>query len=184
MLFLPHGAIHWDGIFQLIGFGLLCLVVFANMFAVYVGVAQPYHTYRLMTAGPTGFESAAAYYLHKDIISYRHAAVKLMLLSMPVFCFSSAFRMVVKFDTDITIQKNLDLPMVPIDIRIEEMICFLFYMINGILMLSVHRRHEYVFRAMYNVMFEVSASPASFLNQVRNLMTPRIMNGNRDPLDV
>jgi len=32
----------------------LSIVHYLNIIATYVGVAQPYHTIRLMTAGPTG----------------------------------------------------------------------------------------------------------------------------------
>ena len=45
---------HLDSTCQFVAFGLLALVHFLNIIATYVGVAQPYHTVRLMTAGPTG----------------------------------------------------------------------------------------------------------------------------------
>merc|ERR1712151_1036541 len=92
------GGIHIDGIWQLIGFMLLSLVVFAEIFAVYVGVAQPYHTYRLMTAGPTGFEAATMYYLDNGIIFWRHTAIRLMLYSLPIYVTSHAFRFIPQFD--------------------------------------------------------------------------------------
>ena len=48
----PHK--HMDSTCQFIAFILLGVVHFLNIIATYVGVAQPYHTVRLMTAGPTG----------------------------------------------------------------------------------------------------------------------------------
>merc|ERR1712113_456220 len=78
--------------------GMLGIVLFLNLVATYVGVAQPYHTIRLMTGGPTGFEGSALYYLNKNIAAWRHFAVSGALLSLPLFVASSAFRMVFKFD--------------------------------------------------------------------------------------
>lgn len=89
-----------DGVFQLVGFVLMNIVLFANVLATYVSVAQLYFTYRLMTAGPTGFEMASSFYLNPNIAFWRHAAVKNMLLSLPVFLFASAFRFLVKFDQE------------------------------------------------------------------------------------
>merc|ERR1719471_545799 len=110
----------FDGICQFLGFSLMCLVLFANMLATYVGVAQPYHTYRLMTAGPTGFETAAAYYLNRDIVAWRHLSVKLMLLSMPVFVVSCGFRLLVKFDRDGRMEHELPYD-VPLYVRAEAL---------------------------------------------------------------
>eukprot|EP00435_Cladocopium_sp_Y103_P069570 s148_g33.t1 len=91
---------HMDSCCQLAAMCLLSVVHYLNIIATYVGVAQPYHTIRLMTAGPTGFESAACYYLNKNIIAWRHFAVFGALFSMPLFLASSGLRMIVKFDRD------------------------------------------------------------------------------------
>eukprot|EP00439_Symbiodinium_sp_Y106_P016370 s7757_g2.t1 len=91
---------HLDSTCQFIAFVLLGLVHLLNVIATYVGVAQPYHTVRLMTAGPTGFESAACYYLNKNIIAWRHFAIKGALISLPMFVASTGLRMVVKFDRE------------------------------------------------------------------------------------
>merc|ERR1711920_947798 len=77
---------------------MLGIVLFLNMVATYVGVAQPYHTIRLMTGGPTGFEASALYYLNKNIAAWRHFAVAGALISLPLFVAASAFRMVFKFE--------------------------------------------------------------------------------------
>merc|ERR1719230_2441827 len=66
-----------EGNLQLLSFTIMTFVLFANIIATYVGVAQIYHTYRLETAGPTGFEMATSYYLNPNIVSWRHVAVKL-----------------------------------------------------------------------------------------------------------
>jgi len=89
-----------DGVLQFVGFLLMNLVLFANLLATYASVAQVYFMYRLMTAGPTGFEISSGFYLSPNIAFWRHAAVKSMLISLPVFLLGSAFRMLVKFDRD------------------------------------------------------------------------------------
>merc|ERR1711879_855913 len=40
----------FEGVLQLISFSIMTFVLFANILATYVGVAQIYHTYRLETA--------------------------------------------------------------------------------------------------------------------------------------
>merc|ERR1719197_2127547 len=87
-----------DGQLHFISFGIMTLVLFANVIATYVGVAQVYHSYRLETAGPTGFEMATAYYLNPNIVSWRHLAVKGMLHSLPLFLISTGLRIEINFD--------------------------------------------------------------------------------------
>jgi len=89
-----------ESTFQLGAFVILMGVLLANVLSVYVGVAQPYHTLRLATSGPAGFEASASYYLNKDIIVFRHVAVKSMLLSVPWFVLANGLRMVPKFVWD------------------------------------------------------------------------------------
>merc|ERR1719217_2060336 len=87
-----------DGQLQSISFGIMTLVLFANVIATYIGVAQVYHSYRLETAGPTGFEMATSYYLNPNIVSWRHIAIKGMLHSLPLFLISTGLRIQVNFD--------------------------------------------------------------------------------------
>lgn len=88
------------GFLQSLSLAIMSFVAFANFFAVYVCVAQVYHTYRLVTAGPSGFEMAAGYYLNRNLVFLRHAAIKLMLLSLPLFLMSSGIRLLVMFGRD------------------------------------------------------------------------------------
>merc|ERR1712196_699480 len=83
---------------QFVSFGIMTAVLFANVIATYVGVAQVYHSYRLETAGPTGFEMATSYYLNPNIVSWRHLAVKGMLHSLPLFLISTGMRIAINFD--------------------------------------------------------------------------------------
>merc|ERR1712014_487067 len=87
-----------EGNLQLVSFSIMTFVLFANIIATYVGVAQIYHTYRLETAGPTGFEMATSYYLNPNIVSWRHIAIKGMLHSLPLFLISTGLRIEINFD--------------------------------------------------------------------------------------
>lgn len=89
-----------DGLFQFTSFVMMNFTLFTNMLAMYVGVAQHYFTYRLMTAGPTGYEMASAYYLNPNIAFWRHAAIKGMLSSLPLFLISTSLKLLVMFDQD------------------------------------------------------------------------------------
>mmetsp|Transcript_15917 Transcript_15917/g.45338 ORF Transcript_15917/g.45338 Transcript_15917/m.45338 type:complete len:279 (+) Transcript_15917:157-993(+) len=89
-----------SGAAQLLGLGMMTMVLFANILAAYVSVAQLYFTYRLMTAGPTGFEMAASYYLNPNLAFWRHLAVKMFLTSLPIFLLGSSFRIYVVVEKD------------------------------------------------------------------------------------
>merc|ERR1712178_46145 len=91
-----------EGNLQLLSFTIMTLVLFANIVATYVGVAQIYHGYRLETAGPTGFEMATSYYLNPNIVCWRHLAVKCMLNSLPLFLVSTGIRINVNFERQVT----------------------------------------------------------------------------------
>lgn len=81
-------------------FLLFSFVNFANVVAIYVTVAQTYHTIRLMTAGSTGFEQSKLYYLNQNIVFYRHVAIRLMLNSLWVMMIAVGCRMFTKFSED------------------------------------------------------------------------------------
>merc|ERR1719265_2842370 len=88
----------FDGQLQFVSFAIMTMVLFANIIATYIGVAQVYHAYRLETAGPTGFEMATSYYLNPNIIAWRHIAIKGMLHSLPLFLISTGLRIAVAFE--------------------------------------------------------------------------------------
>jgi len=88
-----------DHCFQLLSFGILTYALFCNLVATFVAVAQTYYTYRLMTAGPTGFEMATKFYLDAYITWWRHYAIKHVLVSLPLLVVGHGARMMRKFDT-------------------------------------------------------------------------------------
>lgn len=133
-----------DEVCQLIAFLLLGVVLFLNIVATYVGVAQPYHCIRLMTAGPTGFDAAALYYLNKNISAWRHFAVSGALISLPMFVASSAFRMVFKFDVENMAEKDLP-KQPPLEDRILGWSMFCYFGAMALVVLYIHRKHFAVF---------------------------------------
>eukprot|EP00913_Durusdinium_trenchii_P017603 g16544.t1 len=87
-----------EGWLRCLSFALMSTVLFLNIIAVYVGIAQTYHTYRLETAGPTGFEIATSYYLNANIVAWRHFAVKCLLNGLTIFLISTGIRVSVSFE--------------------------------------------------------------------------------------
>jgi hypothetical protein len=152
-LFTQQGGSHWhfNGLVQLLAFTMLIVVFVSNMIAAYVGVAQPYHTIRLMTAGPTGFEAAASYYLNRNIIAWRHMSIKYMLLSIPLYISQMGFRLIVKFDreTKVPLSKPLE---VPLNSRIEGGVFAFIVAISALVLYQVHSKHFAVFRDRYDSM--------------------------------
>jgi hypothetical protein len=138
-----------EGMCQLLSFLLLSLVFFSNMLGTYVGVAQPYHTYRLMTAGPTGFEAATMYYLDQGIILWRHMAIKLMLYSLPLYIVAHGLRMIPMFDR--VAANNDDIGKAPETIaRLQGFFFMSLYLGVAIALFYVHWVHEAVFRFRYD----------------------------------
>jgi len=162
----------WDGFIQLLSFTLLTFVLFANVLSIYIGVAQPYHTIRLMTAGPTGYEIAASYYLNKNVVAYRHLAIKTMLVSLPVFLVSSGLRLMGLFDNEYQGDKEDALhpscnpkgksdPCTPADVpweaRLQGILFFLLFTIVALTLYYIHRVHFSVFRDRYAALMTATA---------------------------
>jgi len=142
---------HPNGIIQLIAFTMLIIIFFANIVATYVGVAQPYHTLRLMTAGPTGFECAASYYLNRNIVAWRHGAIKYMLLSLPLYISQMGLRLIVKFDRS-NKQSVQPAEKTPMGSTVEGIVFCVCMIILGCVLYSVHVKHFAIFRDRYEAM--------------------------------
>merc|ERR1711920_1182863 len=83
---------------QLVGFSLMCIVLFLNVLATMVFGVQFYFTFRLMTAGAIGFESAKAFYLEPRLTYWRHISAKSLLFGLPLFLVSVGCMLFVEFD--------------------------------------------------------------------------------------
>jgi len=103
---------------QLIGFALMCLVLFLNVMATMVFGVQFYFTYRLMTSGPVGFESARSFYLDSNMTYWRQLAAKSLMWGMPMFVLSVGCMLFVKF-----YERNKDLPITSFVTLLSFVIC-------------------------------------------------------------
>lgn len=157
----------YEGVMQLVSFSLMAIVLFLNVIATYVGVAQIYHVYRLETAGPTGFEMATSYYLNPNIVAWRHLAVKCMLNGMPIFLISSGIRICVNFERSATEEVvQID----PLNARILGIVFLTIFAIKGWLMWYVHCVHVAVFKDNYQLAKE---RELPYLRSVQNMMNGR-----------
>merc|ERR1712187_811569 len=79
------------------GFGITFVCLQMDVVATIVLSLQKWFTYRLMTAGPTGFELAADFYKDRNMVRWRHRAVFCVKWNMPLFLLSLGFLLYVKF---------------------------------------------------------------------------------------
>lgn len=167
-----------EGLLQLSSFFIMTCVLFANIVATYVGVAQVYHSYRLETAGPTGFEMATSYYLNPNIVSWRHLAIKGMLGSLPMFLISTGMRVEVHFER-VAVE-----PKPPSFHEARSIGCFFMalYFLMAVVVWYIHHKHMAIFRERYEVAMK---SEAPFLSHVRGMMSSRRDTKKQTrPLDV
>jgi len=169
---------HWNGIIQLIAFVMLIMIFFANILATYVGVAQPYHTLRLMTAGPTGFECAASYYLNRNIVAWRHGAIKYMLLSIPLYISQMGLRLIVKFDRS-NKQSAQPAEKTPYASIIEGIIFCICMCFLAAMLYSVHTKHFAIFRDRYEAMAR-GVTGNDFSTYMHKMMTSGRAHGHLD----
>jgi hypothetical protein len=165
-----------EGQLQLTGFLVMTLVLFTNILATYIGVAQLYHSYRLETAGPTGFEVATSYYLNPNIVAWRHFAVKGMLNSLPLYLIATGLRVEVNFGLVAEETQRLGL----FEARCIGVFYLLLFAIMGVGLFHVHEKHMAIFRERYNMAMH---REAGFLKHVHGMMSSMHRASTR-PLDV
>ncbi|CAK0845329.1 unnamed protein product, partial [Prorocentrum cordatum] len=165
-----------ESTFQLIAFLILMGIALANVVSTYVGVAQPYHSLRLATSGPAGFEASAGYYLNRDITVYRHLAVKCALLSVPWFVLANGFRLVPKFVWDAQdggpkehkkspAEGNKLLVPVPVMLHVESYFFIVLFLLAAIVVWVIHVQHMRAFQDNYDKVWH-GTGMSSLLPQV------------------
>merc|ERR1719329_401230 len=179
-LFNRSGRFDLDYFCQLVGFLLLVFVILVNMLSTYIGVVQPYHTIRLMTAGQMGFEMSASYYLNKNICFWRHFSIKMMLLSLPAFSFSTGFRLLVRFDRDNEQSMEFTHLKPPAQSHGEGIFFAVLFIVMGGLLYLVHTKHFAVFNDRYQNLM----TPPAVINNMRTLATQRASTNSWIPADV
>lgn len=95
-------SLEWPymGYIQTTGFMLQMSCTFMCIIALYTVAHQFFYTYRLMTSGATGFESASMFYLNKTVVMWRHFSIKCLFNGLWMFIFASGTQLIVKFYTD------------------------------------------------------------------------------------
>lgn len=91
---------------QFAGFVLSVVVAVMCLLSLYVIAHQLFYTYRLMTAGPTGFEQASVFYLTRVITMWRHLAIKCLFNGLWMFIFLVGIQLFVKFYKDADSEKS------------------------------------------------------------------------------
>lgn len=168
----------FEGQLQIASFLIMTVVLYANVLATYVGVAQVYHSFRLETAGPTGFEMAASYYLNPNIVSWRHLAIKCMLYSLPLFLISSGLRIEVHFE------RSAVEPIPPTlhEARAMGLFFLVVYVLMGLTVWYAHYKHVAIFKERYEL---ARGKELPFLSHVHAMMTSSARTkGQTKPLDV
>lgn len=91
---LPMGWIQFTGLL------INGVVAFSCLTSVYIMAHQIFYTYRLLTAGPTGFEQASMFYLNRTVCVWRHFAIKCLFNSLWLFIIATGFLVFVTFYKD------------------------------------------------------------------------------------
>jgi hypothetical protein len=91
------GSIAW---WQFGAFVLAVVVTFMCLLSLYIMAHQLFYTYRLMTAGPTGFEQACVFYLTRTITMWRHLAMKSLFNGLLLFMVLLGLQLFVQFYRD------------------------------------------------------------------------------------
>lgn len=84
------------GIIHLFGFLTMGTILFMSLASTLVFVYQAFFTHRLMTAGPNGFELASNFYLHDEVVKWRHFAVRCLGIGLPLLLLSTGCTLYVK----------------------------------------------------------------------------------------
>jgi hypothetical protein len=71
-------------VLEILGFFCMAAVLFMSLCSTIIFVYQTFFTNRLMTAGATGFELAANFYRHPDVVNWRHFGVKCLGYGFPL----------------------------------------------------------------------------------------------------
>jgi len=85
---------------QFVAFLIAVAIAIMCLLSLYIVAHQLFYTYRLMTAGPSGFDQAAMYYLTRSITMWRHLAIKFLFNGLFFFMILVSIQLMVKFYKD------------------------------------------------------------------------------------
>jgi hypothetical protein len=93
-------------IWQIVSFTLAVSIAIMCLLSLYIIAHQLFYTFRLMTAGPSGFDQAAIFYLTRSITMWRHLSIKFLFNGLVMFLFLVSIQLMVKFYKDADHAKN------------------------------------------------------------------------------
>lgn len=161
------GLVTFDGIVFQVAFGMLAFAMISNLLATYVSVAQSYHVFRLVSAGPMGFEMAKSYYMNRNITNIRHFTIRSMLWSIPLLLIQAGLRFLTKFDTEAADSSaKAGKPTTISGITLSGWVWLVIFVIAGLAILCVHNKHESVFMERYELIHEQQAPVAGYLRSI------------------
>jgi len=140
----------FHGSSQLVGFVLMSMVLFLCLQATVTIIHQLLFMHRLLTSGPTGFELAASFYLHKSITSWRHFAVKALGVAIPIFLCSLGFMFFVLFENGS--EKEPKLKKKHLNANVHHwlaVIVLIVYLFFALIMYYIRHVHLVVFQEHY-----------------------------------
>merc|ERR1719409_1051811 len=87
-------------LWQIISFFLAVAIAIMCLLSLYICAHQLFYTFRLMTAGPSGFDQAAIFYLTRSITMWRHLSIKFLFNGLLMFLLLVSIQLLVKFYKD------------------------------------------------------------------------------------
>merc|ERR1719261_1779400 len=87
-------------LWQIVSFFLAVSISIMCLLSLYIFGHQLYYTFRLMTAGPSGFDQAAIFYLTRSITMWRHLSIKFLFNGLLLFLVLVSVQLLVKFYKD------------------------------------------------------------------------------------
>jgi len=171
---------------QIIAFFLDISIAIMCLLSLYIIAHQLFYAYRLMTAGPSGFDQAAIFYLTRVITMWRHFAIKCLFNGLLMFLALVGIQLLVQFykDADHTKQHYEEVVImnlrdgtsmataqtsIPVhqklDMRVHVMLGYMVLAIcvgTAVMMIYIRKQHLAVFKENYkfctNRTFNVQAT--------------------------
>lgn len=133
------------GWIQIVGFFSMASIVFMSLTATIVFVYQAFFTHRLATAGPTGFELAKEFYLHPDVVKWRHAALRCLGYGLPLLLFSTGCMLYVKFAAELDIFFYI----YGVQVSPWGLVTLVIFTVGSVVLFYIAAKHESVFNFEY-----------------------------------
>mmetsp|Transcript_37915 Transcript_37915/g.58983 ORF Transcript_37915/g.58983 Transcript_37915/m.58983 type:complete len:287 (+) Transcript_37915:129-989(+) len=162
------------GYWQMLSFFMCLLIAIMCLLSLYIIAHQLFFTFRLTTAGPSGFDQAAIFYLTRAMTVWRHLAIKCLFNGLFLFLAVVGIQLFVKFYKDAASKKhqveevmvmnmvagtsqlnavpNIDKHTylsIPVHVAIGYLVLFI-CVVTSMIMIKIRWEHVAVFEENYN----------------------------------